>query len=144
AAIGTLDGWSTTAPWTFQMAPTAPNPSTIVAGQSVRVFEVTLTGPGGGVTGIVRELQPQAEFVTAVVPSDATGRTIAIIPTSPLKQLTSYMAVITDDVRDAAGNDATSDQAYFLSKRTSPLCANGQSTDPLLPAATACALEPLR
>lgn len=144
AAISTLDGWSTVAPWTFQMAPTAPNPATIVAGQSVRVFEVTLTGPGGGVTGIVRELTPGAEFVTAVVPSDPSGRTIAIIPTSPLKQLTSYMAIVTDDIRDARGNDATPDQTYFLATRTSPLCVNGQSTDPLIPAASACALEPLR
>ena len=143
-AISALDGWSTVAPWTFQMSPTAPNPATVVAGQSVRVFEVTLTGPGGGVTGIVRELTPGAEFVTAVVPSDATGRSIAIIPTSPLKQLTSYMAIVTDDVRDARGNDATPDQTFFLATRTSPLCVNGASTDPLLPAATACALEPLR
>ena len=142
-AISALDGWSTVAPWTFSMS-TAPAPGSIVAGESVRVFEVTLTGPGGGVTGIVRELQPGSEFVTAVVPSDTTGRTIAIIPTSPLKQLTSYMAVVTDDVTDASGNDATPDQTYFLASRTSPLCVNGQSTDPLLPNATACALEPLR
>lgn len=142
-AISALDGWSTVAPWTFSMS-AAPDPSSVVAGQSVRVFEVTLTGPGGGVTGIVRELQANLEYVTAVVPSDPTGRTVAIIPTSPLKQLTSYMAVVTDDVTDARGNDATPDQAYFLASRTSPLCVGGQSTDPLLPPSTACALEPLR
>ena len=144
AAISTLDGWSTVAPATFSFGPVAPNPATIVPGQSVRVFEVSLTGPGGGVTGIVRELSAGTEFVTAVVPSDATGRTVAIIPTRPLKQLTSYMVIVTDDIRDAAGNDATPDQTYFLATRTSPLCVNGQSTDPLIPAANACALEPLR
>jgi pimeloyl-ACP methyl ester carboxylesterase len=47
-------------------------------------------------------------------------------------------------ITDAAGNDITPDTTYFLAKRVNPLCTNGQSTDPLLPAATACALEPLR
>ena len=60
----------------------------------VRVFEVTLTGPGGGVTSVVRELQSPQEFVVALAPSDTTGRTLAILPTTPLKQLTSYMAVL--------------------------------------------------
>jgi len=54
------------------------------------------------------------------------------------------MAVVTTGVTDNNGNDATPDQTYFLSKRTSPLCVNGASTEPLLPAATACSLEPLR
>lgn len=142
-AISALDGWSTVAPWTMSFnAP--PQPSTIVPGQSVRVFEVQLSGPGGGVVGVVRELAPGAEFVTAVVPSDGTGRTVAIVPTMPLKQLTSYMAVVTDGITDARGNDATPDQTYFLSKRPTPLCVNGQSQDPLIDNATACALEPLR
>ncbi|HRQ65488.1 MAG TPA: hypothetical protein PKZ76_11625 [Xanthomonadaceae bacterium] len=142
-ALNRLDGFSTVAPWSASFS-VAPAPASIVPGSSVRVFEVTLTGPGGGVTGVVRELTPLAEFVTALQPSDPTGRTMVILPTAPLKQLTSYMVVVTDGVRDARGNDATPDQAYFLAKRTSPLCVNGQSTDPLLPAATACALEPLR
>lgn len=143
AAISTLDGWSTVAPWQTAFN-ASPDPTSVIPGNSVRMFEVTLTGPGGGVTGVVRELTPGTEFVAALAPSDTTGRTLAIVPTSPLKQLTSYMVVITDRVRDARGNDATPDQTYFLAKRTSPLCVNGASTDPLLPTATACALEPLR
>lgn len=142
-AISSLDGWSTTSPWSMSFsAPVLP--SSVTPGQAIRIFEVTLTGPGGGVTGVVRELTPGTEFAAAVVPSDATGRTVAIIPTAPLKQLTSYMAVVTDRITDARGNDVTPDQTYFLTKRTAPLCTNGASTDPLLPTATACALEPLR
>ena len=142
-AISTLDGWSTVGPMSTSFSAT-PNPATIVSGQSVRVFEVSLTGPGGGVTGITRELTGGVDFVTAMAPSDPQNRTLAIIPTQPLAQLTSYMVVLTNDISDARGNNATPDQAYSLSKRTSPLCVNGQSTEPLLPAATACALEPLR
>lgn len=142
-AISSLDGWSTVSPGltTFSVPPSA---ASIVPGQSVRVFEVTLTGPGGGVTGVVRELAAPAEFVTALAPSDTTGRSLAIIPTTPLKQLTSYLVVLTNGIRDAAGTPATPDTTYFLTQRTSPLCVNGASTDPLLPTANACALEPLR
>lgn len=142
-AVNTLDGWSTTAPWSFSFSD-APAAASVVPGQSVRVFEVTLSGPGGGVTGVVRELQAGVDFVTAAQSSDSTGRSWAIVPLKPLKQLTSYMAVLTTGIRDSRGNDTTPSQAYFLSKRTSPLCTAGASTDPLLPAATACALEPLR
>lgn len=142
-AISTLDGWSTTSPMTTSFN-AKPDVASVVPGQSVRIFEVSLSAPGGGTTGIVRELAGGTEFVTALAPSDATGRTLAIIPTQPLQQLTSYLVVLTDGIRDTSGNDATPDQTYFLSKRPDPLCTNGQSTEPLLPAATACALEPLR
>ncbi|WP_440225196.1 alpha/beta hydrolase [Dokdonella sp. MW10] len=142
-AINALDGWSTTSPWTTTFS-VSPRTNSIVAGTSVRVFEVSLERPGGGVTGVVRELQANADFVVAKAPSDATGRTIAIVPTRPLKQLTSYMAVVTDGIVDERGNDTTPDQTYFLAKRTSALCVSGVSQEPLLPNATACALEPLR
>src|SRR5581483_2599603 len=155
-ALNALDGFSTTAPWSTTFS-TPPKASTLIAGHNgnVRVFEVTLTGPGGGVTSIVRELQSPQEFVVALAPSDTTGRTLVIVPTAPLRQLTSYMAVLIGNggqlnpapaptITDNAGNDVTPDTTYFLAKRTSALCVNGQSTDPLLPASQACALEPLR
>lgn len=142
-ALNALDGFSTVAPWSMSFS-RAPAPATIVPGQSVRLFQVTLTGPGGGVTGIVRELAAGVDFVTALSPSDTTQRTLAIVFTRPLSQITSYMAVITNGIADAQGNIATPDQTYFFTKRTSPLFANGQSTEPLLTNAQAQALEPLR
>ncbi|UXI68847.1 hypothetical protein [Tahibacter amnicola] len=142
-AVSALDGWSTTAPWTLQFS-AEPKDSSLVPGTTIRVFEVTLTGPGGGVTGVTRELAPGTEFAVAKVPSDTTKRTVAIVPIKPLKQLTSYMVIATTGVTDNSNNDATPDQTYFLSKRTSPLCVNNASTEPLLPATTACGLEPLR
>ena len=142
-AVSALDGWSTVGPWTMSFS-APPAAASVVPGQSVRIFEVQLNAPGGGVVGVTRELTPGAEFATAVVPSDPTGRTVAIIPTTPLKQLTSYLALVTDGITDARGNDVTPDQTYFLSKRPTPLCVNGQSQEPLLDNASACALEPLR
>jgi hypothetical protein len=138
-ALSALDGFSTNAPWATSFS-TDVAPGSVTTGNSVRVFEVTLTGPGGGVTGITRELQPGAEYVA--VPN---GAGIAIVPTKALKQITSYMAVVTNGITDAAGNIATPDQTYFLAKRTSPLVdSSGNSTDPLLDNDTAQALEPLR
>ena len=138
-ALSALDGFSTIAPWG---APFSANvaASSVVPGQSVRVFEVTLTGPGGGVTGITQELQAGVDFVAV-----ANGAGVGIVPLKPLKQITSYMAVLTNGITDDAGNAATPDQTYFLAKRTSPLVdANGNSTDPLVDNATAQKLEPLR
>lgn len=141
-ALSALDGFSTIAPWSFQLS-ARPASDSLVAGQSIRLFEVTLTGPGGGVTAIGRELTTQ-EYVVAPSSSDTTGRTIAIVPTSPLKQVTSYMAVVTTGVRDTIGNDATPDQTYFLAKRTSPICNGSQVLDPLIPASSCPSLEGLR
>ncbi|MBO9662123.1 Ig-like domain-containing protein [Dokdonella sp.] len=142
-AMNALDGFSTTAPWSTSFS--APiDPASLTGGSSVRVFQVRLSGPGGGVVGIERELASPAEFVVAPAPSDASGRTIAIVPTKPLQQMTSYMAVLTDGIKDAAGHNVRGSLVYQLAKRTSPLCANNASLVTPLPAATACALEPLR
>ncbi|MGA8277532.1 MAG: Ig-like domain-containing protein [Rhodanobacteraceae bacterium] len=142
-ALDALDGFSTVAPWTttFSMAPDA---NSIVGGQDVRMFEVTLSGPGGAVTGVVRELQSPQEFVAVLAPSDGSGHTLAIVPTRPLKQATSYMAVLTKGITDTNGNPAVQDIPYFLAERPDVLCVDGHSTDPSLDDATACALEPLR
>ena len=158
-ALNNLDGWSTVAPWSFSMLPTAGTTvraSSLVAGASVRMFQVTVNPSTRAVTGVTRELTA-SEFTVAVSSTDTTGRTIGVVPLRPLQQLTSYMVVVTDDVKDSLGNDATPDQTYFLAKRTSPLitpasaagnpatCATvATSTDPLLPVASGCSLEPLR
>lgn len=142
-AMNALDGFGTIAPWstTFSV-PIAPE--SVVAGDSVRVFEVTHTGPGGAVTGVVRELESPQEYVAVIAPSDASGRTLAIVPTRPLAQLTSYMVVLTKGLTNADGRGAFPSQVYFLAERTDVLCVDGVSTDPSLSDATACALEPLR
>jgi len=152
-ALNSLDGFSTSEKWitTFKqvvggpLAATEPgqvDPATVVPGQSVRVFEVTTAGyPYLGVTGIVRELVPVAEFVAVY----AGGGVLAIAPTMPLKEFSDYMAVVTNDITDINGNNATPSQTYNLLKRRTPLVdENGHSTVPLLPDSNATQLEPLR
>jgi len=142
-AVNALDGWSTVAPWSSSFS-AAPAPASVTPGGSVRMFKVRLSGPGGAVIGIDRELTGGVDFVTAFASSDPTGRTLAIVPLKPLAQISSYMVVLTNGIKDAAGNVATPDQTYFFTQRTTPLFANGQSTEPLLSNAQAQALEPLR
>jgi len=137
-ALNALDGFSTVAPWSTNFS--VPVASDSVGPDSVKVFEVTLSGPGGGVVEVNSALTFNVDYVAA-----ANGSSVAIVPIKPLKQLTSYMAVITNGIEDTDGNAATPSQTYYLSKRTSPLIDEDKhSTDPLLDDATANALEPLR
>src|SRR5690606_10465523 len=128
-AMNALDGFGTIAPWstTFSV-PIAPG--SVVAGDSVRMFEVTHSGPGGAVTGVVRELQSPQEYVAVIAPSDASGRTLAIVPTEPLAQLSSYMVVLTKGLTNAAGRGAFPSQVYHLARRSDVLCIDGVSYEP--------------
>lgn len=143
-ALSALDGFSTTEKWvtTFSGYPNKLNPATVVSGQSVRFFEVsTVFGTIVSVSGIVRELTPGVEYVATM----ATDTVLAIIPLRPLKEMTTYMAVLTNDIRDTAGNDASPAPTYHLSKADQPwVDSNGASTSPLIPSASAQSLEGLR
>ncbi|MFB3076590.1 MAG: Ig-like domain-containing protein, partial [Lysobacterales bacterium] len=143
-ALNAIDGFSTTEKWvtTFSATPNALDPASIVPGQSVRMFEVsTVFGTIVTVSGIVRELTPGVEYVTTVV----NGNVLAIIPLTPLREMTTYMAVLTNDINDTAGNDATPDTTYFLSQRQTPwVDENGTSAYSLVSDADAQTLEGLR
>ena len=142
--INALDGFSTIERWTMTFVDDDGNPgsidaSTVVPGQTVRVFQVSVDQIVA-VTGIVRELTPGVDYVTAV-----SGNAVAIVPLQPLPEYSSFMAVMTNDITDAAGNNATPDQQYFLAKSLDPwVDENGNSTYPLLDDGTAASLEGLR
>ncbi len=74
-ALNALDGFSTTAPLTTAFS-AAIAPGTLVAGSTVRVFEVQIVTSGaatGAVQRVVRELASPAEYVVAVATSDAAA-----------------------------------------------------------------------
>ena len=138
-ALNALDGYSLIEKWIVGFAdntesgrydnaiPGDIDPTTVLTGQSVRMFEVT-TSQLLFVTSIVRELTPGVEYVA--VPASASQ--IAILPLKPLKEYTSYMAVVTNDIRDTDGNDATPDRAYNFGKTSVPwVDAQGHSTNAL-------------
>jgi hypothetical protein len=150
-ALSAMDGFSTTEKWVTTFAensagrynnavPGLIDPASIIPGQSVRVFEVT-TASFVAVTSIVQELTPWVDYIAVA----ATDSALAIIPMRPLKEYTSYMAVLTNDIRDTDGNDATPDTTYGLGKSTTPwVDAEGHSTYGLFDDATAASLETIR
>ena len=142
-ALNALDGFSTTAPWSTGFS-TALTASSVAGGQSVHLYEVKTDSSTGAVLGVVRELASPQEYVATLASNAATGATLAIVPTRPLKQFTSYMAVLTNGITDASGKPVRQSLIYGFAKRANPLCQNGASTLPALDSASACALEPLR
>ncbi|MFT5372201.1 MAG: hypothetical protein ACI9R7_001744 [Lysobacterales bacterium] len=143
--LNSLDGFSTTEKWLVNFKDRfggtgSVDPSSVTPGNSVRVFQVTAQQILF-VTGIVRELVAGVDYWAQVV---APG-IVAIIPLKPLPEYSTFMVVMTNDIKDAVGNDATPDTTYHLSKQHTPFIdANFQSTTPLLDDATARSLEGLR
>jgi pimeloyl-ACP methyl ester carboxylesterase len=150
-SLNALDGYSLVEKWItgFAANPTGAydnntpgliDPTTVTTGQSVRMFEVT-TSQFLFVTSIVRELTPGVDYVA--VPASASQ--IAILPLKPLKEYTSYMAVLTNDIRDTEGNDATPDRTYNFGKTSVPwVDSQGNSTNALFDNATAAQVELIR
>lgn len=142
-ALSALDGFSPVERWvtTLEAFPNQIDPSSVVPGQSVRLFEVsTVFGTIVIVSGIVRELTPGVDYMATM----ANPTTLVIIPLKPLKEMTTYMAVLTNDMNDTAGNDATPSQIYHLTKAQTPWFENGQSTSPFFSDADAAGLEQQR
>ncbi len=152
AALNALDGFSTIAPITTDFsAPLAAG--SLALGDSVRVFEaqVTLTSAGRVVTGIVRELGPD-ELQVRVSPAQPTDprvppdATLQILPTRPLKPLTTYLVALTDGIRSRDGGRMVASTTYTLLKQRTPFVdADGNNLmGGLLSDEQARALEPLR
>jgi len=140
-ALNSQDGWSAIAPMSisfFNSEGADIDASTVIPGQTVRVFEVNVArpevmpgviAPTGPVTGVVRELTPVQEFVATY----AGAGTVAVIPTRPLGEQKAYMVVVTNGIQDTNGNAVIADSQYTIAKTQSPL-----------PAGPTQALEPVR
>jgi len=119
--LNTLDGFSTTAPinTTFNIP---IDPSTVIAGSTVRVFEVTLSPPPQNAVVAVNEELGQTDFV-ATVSGDTT---LVVLPIKPLKPKTTYMVVVTNGVKSTNGIAAKPDLMYeTLSGEDDILASNG-------------------
>lgn len=135
-SLNKMDGWSTTAPikatfsngtnpLTGETISSPIDPATVVAGNTVRLFEVELVNPfetgdrerAFQVIGVVRELVGGVEFDAELLPEDTDGLTVVIRPLAPLEPKTSYMAVLTDGIRALlAGAPAAPDRVYIFSR----------------------------
>lgn len=131
SALNELDGFSTVAPIiaTFSNGVNSGSdsridPATLVAGETVRLFQVQLANPflDPGVeipfvvTGVERELEPNVDYTAALAPTDPTGKTVVILPLRPLEPKTGYLVVLTDGIRTPAGVGAVPDQTYIFAR----------------------------
>ncbi|ABZ77169.1 conserved hypothetical protein [Shewanella halifaxensis HAW-EB4] len=137
-ALGALDGWSTTAPISIEVAPAMDNDGAMLTLSkvsveqpgAVKMFEATV---GGGLSSdpecksapditackVGAELQFGVDFVTTT-----SGNTIAIVPLKPLKPNQSYIYATTSLIQDSAGRAIAPSATYVLLKldiETKPL-----------------------
>ncbi|MCK5814116.1 MAG: lipase, partial [Cocleimonas sp.] len=116
SAVNQLDGFSTSIPITADFGmPLAP--TSLVIGSSIHVFEVT-KNQQGAVTAVIRELLP-AEIMA--IPTGDSASTLALIPLAPLKESSSYLVILTNDIKDPTGLVAQAPSAYSLARSTAPL-----------------------
>ena len=130
-ALNDLDGFSTTAPISTTFS-SAVDSNSLVIGDSVRVFEVTLTGTGGAVTGITRELANDEitasgssvdnEIQDANCDTASPGANkLVILPLKPLKPKTSYLVVLNNNIIGENGGHAVADLVYAFTKSNDAL-----------------------
>jgi len=143
-ALNALDGFSTIAPITASFS-SAVDDTTLLAGSTVRLFEVTLSSlPGGAVTNIVRELGT-AEYLVSLSSIDTSMSTVVISPLSPLDPKTSYLVVLTSGITGTGGLFAGAELSYSMAKSTTALVdGGGISQFSALTDEQAMGLEPVR
>ena len=142
-ALNASWGFSTGAPisTTFSSA----IDSTTLNGDTVRVYEVTLSSkPGGAAVAITgdQRLTYGVDYVASV-----SGETkLLIVPIRPLKYDSSYLIVLTNGLKNTTGKSYAGDLVYNLLKQDQPLVdSEGNSTVGVVPdSADAALLELLR
>lgn len=95
-ALNAIDGFSTTEPATTSFDQPL-DPASLVIGRTVRVFQVAADPMTLTPLSVIRELNDSEVLATPV----GDGSTLAIVPTRPLEENSSYMVVVTNGIRDA-------------------------------------------
>lgn len=107
-ALNQLDGFSTTSPISTPMV-RALDPESIVIGSSVVVLQVVaVSGLGFAPTAVINNLGP--DEITAV----STENSLILQPLQPLNQNATYLVLLTNELRDLAGNDLEASLTYRL------------------------------
>lgn len=133
-ALGALDGWSTQVPFKIDLT-FPPNVSldATSAGTpgSVRIFEVIMgasltdeqcsQAPAGAACKLVGELQFGVDFIT-----QASGDAVAVIPLKPFKAGSSYINVLTTELKDSQGRAIEPSSTYATVKQEAPLITPSQ------------------
>ncbi|CAH9055243.1 Lysophospholipase VolA [Pseudoalteromonas haloplanktis] len=133
-AIGALDGWSTQVPFkidlTFPPGISLDQTSAASPG-SVRIFEVIMgasltdaecsQAPAGAACKLVGELTFGVDFIT-----QGSGDAVAIVPLKPFKAGSSYINVLTTELKDSQGRSIEPSSTYATVKQEAPLVTPSQ------------------
>jgi len=139
-ALNDLDGFSTVAPISTSFS-SAIDASSLVVGDTVRVFEVTLSGVGGVVTSITGELTATDVAVSVSTVDnevDSNGcasaspgaNKLVISPLKPLNPKSNYLVALTNDIKGTDGNNAAAETVYAFAKSSDALVSTFPATNP--------------
>lgn len=133
-ALGALDGWSTTNPFTLGITfptGTSLDGSSVVNPASVKIFESLMGGDSGcedvtrgSACTVVGELTFGVDFVT-----QASGNSIAVVPLKPFKSKTTYILALTNNLKDSNGKAVAGSTTYESVRQditTNPLATEAQ------------------
>lgn len=108
-ALNQQDGFSTVAPLVTTVSEPL-DPSSLIVGDTIRVFEVS-TAQAVGVTGVLSEItDPRLMAATSI------GDQLVLIPTVPLNPGSDYLVVLTNGITDVDGNGLEANLTYGLLK----------------------------
>lgn len=141
-AMNTLDGFSTVAPMSTGFS--LPIDAATVTPAAVRVFQATADPATSAIISIDAELVFFVDFIATVSSVDSTGQTLAILPLIPLDAITTYVVVITNDLRSTDGRSAQASQVFTSAQIPQPVWDGTSSLFASFDDATAERLEPLR
>jgi len=124
-AISALDGWSISQPFPLAIefpGGTSLNADSASEAASVRIFETIMGGDAtdadcasvtrGLACKVVNELVFGQHFVT-----QKSGDNVVVVPTQPLKAETSYIMVMTNNLRDNNGKAVAGSTTYELARQ---------------------------
>ncbi|NVJ61682.1 MAG: hypothetical protein HWE27_14910 [Gammaproteobacteria bacterium] len=137
-ALSALDGWSTTAPFSFSFASLeesdALDPASVVAGDTVRIFEVLadtdFNNPLNGQAPTFAPYQLIGEVPSSEYVAIPQGMSVAIVPTKPLSPRSTYIVVATNGIT-VNGLETTVDTQYGLVKGQAPLAGSLAALEPV-------------
>lgn len=137
-ALGALDGWSTQNPFSIELAfagGVSLDAASASRPDSVRLVEVLMGDPASSDAscravprGVACKAVGQLTFGTDFI-TRAVGNNVAVIPLKPLKAATTYILVLTNNLKDSEGRSVAPSVTYELVKQdlaTMPLGSEAQ------------------
>ncbi|MFC3034676.1 VolA/Pla-1 family phospholipase [Pseudoalteromonas fenneropenaei] len=135
-ALGALDGWSTQLPYVIDLAipqNVSLDASSVAMPDSVRIFEVTMGAsqtdtdcaqvPAGIACKVVGELSFGQDFISK---ANSTNNGIMVVPIKPFKPATTYITVLTTQLKDSEGRSIEASSTYTLVRQDGNLVTDAQ------------------